>query len=134
MDRKKLENYIPTKKRINFKLKELEEKKETVNRLVASYGGEKVSSSRLAEDGTAERLVNILDNQKEIEQVLELWELEIIEVDKGIEKLDNTTYKLILEGKYKHGHSLETIADYLGYDYKYTCRLHGYALKEWDKL
>ena len=134
MDRKKLENYRWTKIKIQDRLKELEEKKENVNRLVASYGGEKVSSSRLNEDGTAERLVEILDNTKEIENILKLWNLELIEIEKSIDKIENQVYQVILYKRYVLNIPLEDIAYDIGYDYKYVCRLHGLALNEFDKI
>lgn len=134
MDRKKLENYRWTKIKIEDRLKELEEKKANVNKLVASYGGEKVSSSRLNEDGIAERLVEILDNTKEIENILSLWNLELTEIEKAIYSIEKPVYQVILYKKYVLNKSIEDIADEIGYEYKYVCRLHGLALNAFDKI
>lgn len=134
MDRKLLENYRIKKINLQDRLEELREKKKNVNRLTASYSGEKVSSSRAVEDGTAERLVVLLDNTKQVEELLKLLWIELEDIENSIFKIQDPNYQCILYKKYILNEKLEEIADELHYDYKYLCRLHGYALKEWDKL
>lgn len=134
MDRKLLENYRIKKINLQDRLEELREKKKNVNRLTASYSGEKVCSSRAVEDSTAERLVVLLDNTKQVEELLKLLWIELEDIENSIFKLQDPNYQCILYKKYIRNEKLEEIAEELHYDYKYLCRLHGYALKEWDKL
>ena len=55
----------------------------------------------------------------------EVWE----EVFNTIQKLEDGRYRQILVGRYLRGFTWERIAVAIGYSYKQTIRLHGYALK-----
>ena len=51
-----------------------------------------------------------------------------------ISRMENTTYRTILHERYFNGRSLEYIADTLHYSYYHACKLHGWALAEYDKM
>lgn len=51
-----------------------------------------------------------------------------------IHQLSDDRFIQILFKKYVELKPLTQIADELNYDYKWTCRLHGYALSEFGKL
>lgn len=43
-------------------------------------------------------------------------------------------YRFVLENMYILNKSLVTVASELGYNYKYTCRIHGIALKKFEEV
>lgn len=55
------------------------------------------------------------------------------EIIEKIQQLNDERYVQILYKRYVEFKSFELIACELKYDYKWTCRLHGYALQEFEK-
>lgn len=133
MDRTDLTSYIANKQWHLTKIKELEESKETINRLTALYGDSEGKGSRKVNDAMAERLVELEDEINEYIDELEFGKIKVI---KMLDKMDNATYRQILSDRYIEGISLKKIADkpYIKKDYKYLVNMHGEALKEFDKI
>lgn len=48
-----------------------------------------------------------------------------------LEKVEQP-YRLILEKCYIQGKTLVTVASEMDYDYKYMCKMHGFALEKFD--
>lgn len=133
MDRTDLTSYIANKQWHLTKIKELEESKETINRLTALYGDSEGKGSRKVNDAMAERLVELEDEINEYIDELKFGKIKVI---KMLDKMDNATYRQILSDRYIEGISLKKIADkpYIKKDYKYLVNMHGEALKEFDDI
>jgi len=52
----------------------------------------------------------------------------------NIRAMPNPTFRTILYKLYIVGDKLERVALDINYNYHYTCRLHGHALNEYDKI
>ena len=66
--KKELKEYKYNKILIQYKIKDLEQKKLTINKLTSTYNNSIGSSSNKIQDKFAEDLVELLDIQKEIER------------------------------------------------------------------
>lgn len=133
MKRQDLEYYLANKEWIKDRMKEIEERKEIINKLTASYGHNTGGSSAI-QDRVAEGLVDLLDKTDAYVEELKNMEIKQFELVNTLDKLDNKIYRNILYKKYILGISIEEISENLEKDYKYTCTLHGYALKEFKKI
>lgn len=135
MDRKKLEHYSLNQQYLESKIRSYKERRAAIGKLSASYEGDKVFASRKIQDKEAEELVRLMDELcGEIDKLVEEGNKEQIELFKLLDKLKNPLSKLILSKKYMDNIELDAIAKELHYSYEHTCRLHGNALAEWDKL
>ena len=134
MDRKKLENYKKEQEYRESLVRAYQRRRESINRLVASYEGERVQSSSRIEDKEAEELVKLMDLMEEEIKLLAKGTEELKLITKYLDKIDNATYRQILSMRYLEGKELLEMADELHFDYHYLCRLHGNALAEFDKL
>lgn len=133
MNRQNLIDYLDEKEWINDRIKDIEERKELLNKLTTTYSDEPKGTSAI-QDRVAEDLVKLLDETAEYEKILEELKHKQIEVEKLLEKMENKRYRNILYKKYIRGLKIEEIAVDIEQDYKYTCTLHGYALNEFDKI
>ena len=133
MERKRLENYKFMNIKIKDMIEELKERKELESGLVDVYGTEKVRSSRKVNDKMAQEIARILDDTKKDEDLILLLKKQQKEVIDAINKIDNLNYQSILFKRYILSKGLKIVAEEIGYDYKYTCTLLGYALKEFEK-
>lgn len=133
MDRTDLTSYIANKRWQLTKIKELEESKDTINRVTALYGASEGKGSRKVNDSMAERLSELLD---EINRYIDEIDEKSLDVIKMLDKMKNPTYRQILSDRYIEGVSLKKIAEkpYIKKDYKYLVNMHGEALKEFDEV
>lgn len=135
MDRKKLENYKYEQKYRDSLLQLYDMRIASINRLVASYEGERVNNSKKIMDQEAEALVKIIDEiGVEKDKVLAEGNKVFNELLRDIDRIENPRYRDILVMRYLQGKELKQIAAEKHYDYYYLARLHGDALAEFDKL
>ena len=78
-------------------------------------------------------LENLLDQYNELLNILADEQKKINEIIIEINQL-SPLHKIIITKRYIEGKNFETIASEIGYDYYNTCKLHGKALNEFDKL
>ena len=78
-------------------------------------------------------LENLIDSYDELLNILEEEQKKVNSILKQINKLD-PLYRVILTKRYLYGENFETISTEIHYDYYNTCKLHGKALNEFDKL
>lgn len=76
---------------------------------------------------------NLIDSYNELLNILAEEQRKVNETIKQINKLD-PIYRTILTKRYLYGENFETISTEIHYDYYNTCKLHGKALNEFDKL
>lgn len=133
MNRQNLIDYKVDKEWLKDRIQEIEERKKILNRLTAIYGNN-ASGSSCINDKLAEDLANLMDKTREYELTLKELEERLIEIVDMLEYLENKKYRNILFKVYIQGKDLTTVANEIKYDYTYTTKLHGYALKEFDKI
>lgn len=91
-------------------------------------------------------LENLIDSLDEMVRYFTELQRQQNEINKQLGELEDSTYRTILFYKYiyndpnktpeenKEARKLESISLIIGYNYTETCRKHGYALNEFDKL
>jgi len=133
MNRENLKNYIYEKEWIKDRIKELEERKEILNKLTATYGLNAGGSSEI-NDRVADKLAILMDKTNEYLEMLNESEKKLFDIIEALNQMNNKLYRNILYKKYILGVKMEEIAVSIEKDFKYTCTLHGYALNEFDKI
>lgn len=96
-----------------------------------AYDRDKVSSSRIGDLSDAIEAL-----EKYAERVSAKWDALIAfreEAKKQLEQIKDWRYRAVLEQRYLLGESWEQIAKGLGYEYRYTLKLHGWALAAFHK-
>lgn len=78
-------------------------------------------------------LENLIDSYNELLDILAQEQRKINKILEQINKL-KPIYKIILTKRYLYGENFEAISTEIHYDYYNTCKLHGKALNEFDKL
>lgn len=132
--RDKLIDYLNNKKFINARLEELERRREILNKLSATYS---ITTSKTApeyNDSIAEKIVNLIEITENTVRILNDMQKDLIGIEEQLQKMQNTLYRNILYSKYIEGKELNEISVEIERDYKYTIKLHGYALNEFDKM
>lgn len=76
---------------------------------------------------------NLIDKYDELLQILAVEQEKINAVLIEINKL-RPLNKAVITKRYIEGKTFETISSEIGYDYYNTCKIHGKALNEFDKL
>lgn len=81
-----------------------------------------------------ETIVKLMDLENEVNQDIdELIKLKA-EIVETINQVDDPIYQLVLQMRYIDRKTWEEVAIGLGYDTRYTMKLHGRALKEIDDI
>ena len=78
-------------------------------------------------------LENLIDSYNELLEILAKEQRKINSILGQINMLQ-PIYRTILTKRYLYGENFETISTEIGYDYYNTCKMHGKALNEFDKL
>lgn len=133
MNRQDLIDYKIDSEWLKDRIQEIEERKAILNRLTAIYSGDIKGSSK-TNDKVAEDLAELIDETSTYESTLQELEKKLVEIIEILDNMENKTYRNILFKTYIQGKNLTNVANEVKYDYVYTTRLHGYALKEFDKI
>lgn len=130
MNREDLKNYKYNQIWIKDQTEYIETQKETINRL-NSILSDMPKGSRVVYDNEAEKLAKLMDKFNELMDIV-IKEKEkqekIIEIINQIE----FPYRNILFKVYIQGKSLVKTANEMDYDYKYMCKMNGFALEKFD--
>lgn len=94
-----------TKNFLKDRLDELAERRELLNKLIATYGDTPKASSEI-QDRVAEGLATLMDKTKEYEDQLIAEQQKIDEIARIIESMNNKLYGNILYAKYIRGKNL----------------------------
>lgn len=130
-DTKQAKAYLWRVRDAERELKRLEEEYEQVKSDILhlkamEYDKDKVSNSRIGDLSDA-----IAALEGYAERIAKQWDklIALREDAKGrIEQIEDGRYRDVLVRRYLQGQSWEWIADGMGYDYRYTLKLHGMAL------
>lgn len=115
---------------IDREIKNLErERDKAFNRatsVINGSGSEKVQTSKI--NATEGKYAAYADYVAEIDKrTAELYEVKA-EILRAINKVDNSTYRLLLTLRYIRFMTWERIAEEMNYSYRQTLRIHGYSL------
>ena len=138
MNRQDLIDYKSNKIWLEERIKEVEQRKELLNKLTATYGDSTGGSSNV-NDRVAEDLVKLLDQTKEYMKMLVDMQQKQVEIENKLDELPNKNHRNILYFHYiadNNGkpYNLTETSNKVGLEYTYTVRQHGYALNEFDKI
>ena len=137
MDAKEYLNNIKTiNTKINILLEHLEDLKAQAI-TVGSSGNlqtDRVQSSLNTKDKLGDIVAKIGDLEAEINKEIDIYVDEKHSAIKLVASMDNPIYIQVLNLRYLNNKSFEEIAVNIGFSWRHTIRLHGYALQEFQKL
>lgn len=118
---------------IDFKCEQVETLRSRLTSLGSPSTGDKVQSS-LDPDKFTNTMSKIIELEEKINaDIDELVDLKRDAMD-CIEKLNNDVEKLVLYKRYFNNKSFEQISVEMGYSWRHIHRIHGNALKNFDKV
>lgn len=118
---------------INCKLEQVAELRSMLLPGAIRYDKDKVQTSHDA-DAMGDTISKVIELEEKINSDIdELVDLKSVARDK-IERMENDIEKVILYKRYFNNESFENIAVECGYSWRHIHRLHGEALKNFDKL
>ena len=118
---------------INCKLEQVAELRSMLLPGAIRYDKDKVQTSNNA-DSISDTVSKIMELEEKINaDIDELVELKSV-VRENIERMENDVEKVILYKRYFNNESFENIAVECGYSWRHIHRLHGEALKNFDKI
>ena len=118
---------------INCKLEQVAELRSMLLPSAIRYDKDKVQTSNNA-DSISDTVSKIMELEEKINaDIDELVELKSVAREK-IERMENDVEKVILYKRYFNNESFENIAVECGYSWRHIHRLHGEALKNFDKI
>lgn len=130
--KRELGAYLQDKKLLKEKEDDLEELITRATKITTELSDMPKGTPKL-EDRMAELASQIVDMKNE-----KYWQIiKMYKTKKQIEdKIDllEQPYRNILYFKYIKGKNLTEVANVIGYNYKWTCEMHGYALKKYKEL
>lgn len=135
MNRQDLMNYKNDLQYLNTKREDLIKRREALYKTTTNYG-DTFGGKKEIQDKIAEKLAIIIDEEAKLveETIVKLDKLK--SVNKILDEMENKEYRNILYFMYisEEAKNLTEVANKIGKEYKYTCRLHGKALNEFDKI
>lgn len=118
---------------IDFKCEQVENLRSRLTSLGSPSMGDKVQSS-LDPDKFTNTMSKIIELEEKINADID----ELVDLKRDamncIEKLNNDVEKLVLYKRYFNNKSFEQISVEMGYSWRHIHRIHGNALKNFDKL
>lgn len=119
--------------RINCKLEQVSVLRDLALKTTLILQDDKVQDTkqRSPMENTLVKLMSLEDEiNDDIDQLIDLKR----ELASFVSKIDNSSHRLLLELRYLGGSTWEEVATVMGYDLRWTYRLHKKALKEANKL
>ena len=129
MNRQDLKDYKFLKARIDEKLNDYEEQFARATKITANMDG--MPKAKNKPNYTLEELI---DSSNELIKLLNDDIIKQKQIIEQLNNMENEAYHTILYLRYIHNESFEEIAEKIGYSYYPTCKMHGKALNEFDKL
>lgn len=119
-------------KRIDSKLEQASSLRSLAMKVTTTFGEDKVMSNR-KQSPQEEVLVKLIDLENEINEDIDKFIDFKRKLAKEISVLENENYKLVLELRYIALMKWEDIAETMDYDLRWVYRIHGKAIKEFEK-
>lgn len=119
---------------IDSKLEQLEALKSLSMKVTSSFTKEKISGGNIEKSKMESTIVKVIDLENEINDDID----RLVDLKKDIQdtinKIDDINQQLLLELRYLSGKGWDEIASSMGYDPRTVYRIHGKALKEFEKM
>jgi hypothetical protein len=131
-NKQELKDYIYNKKWIEGRLKDIEERKSLLNKITTTLSDMPKGSPKV-QDNQVESLVKILDETKELENLLLELRKQQVDIEYKIDKVEQP-YRNILYFRYIRGYNLTEVSNEIDEEYDYTRKLHGIALIKYAKV
>lgn len=129
-----LQQAIWLDKLIDSKLEQLEKLEALSQKTTVDLSKEKVSGGDGSTSPMENVVVKIIELKKEINNDIDRLIDIKREISNIISNINDPSYQLILEMRYVNNRDWEEIAEEIGYDIRWTLKLHGRALKEVDEI
>lgn len=119
---------------IDSKLEQLEALKSLSMKVTSSFTKEKISGGNIEKSKMESTIVKVIDLENEINADID----RLINLKKNIQntinKMEDINQQLLLELRYLSRKGWDEIAALMGYDPRTVYRMHGKALKEFEKM
>ena len=119
---------------IDSKLEQLEMLKSLAMKVTSSFTKEKISGGNIEKSKMESTMVKVIDLEHEINADID----RLVDLKKDIQdtinKMDDINQQLLLELRYLSGKGWDEIAASMGYDPRTVYRIHGKALKEFERM
>lgn len=109
---------------INNKLEQQEEVRAKAERTTVDISQEKVSGGNITKSPMEDSTVKLADLSREIDDYVDRYVNLKVKIQNTISKLSDFRYILILEMRYLNNKAWDDIAMTIGYDTRYTMKLH----------
>ena len=119
---------------IDSKLEQLEMLKSLAMKVTSSFTKEKISGGNIEKSKMESTMVKVIDLEHEINADIDRLVNLKKDIQDTINKMDDINQQLLLELRYLSGKGWEEIAASMGYDPRTVYRIHGKALKEFERM
>jgi len=119
---------------IDSKLEQLATLKSLAMKVTSSYTKEKICGGNIEKSKMESTMVKVIDLENEINADID----RLVDLKKDIQDtinmMDDINQQLLLELRYLSGKGWDEIAASMGYDPRTVYRIHGKALKEFERM
>jgi DNA-directed RNA polymerase specialized sigma subunit len=119
---------------IDSKLEQLETLKSLAMKVTSSFTKEKISGGNIEKSKMESTMVKVIDLEHEINADIDRLVNLKKDIQDTINKMDDINQQLLLELRYLSGKGWDEIAASMGYDPRTVYRIHGKALKEFERM
>jgi len=119
---------------IDSKLEQLATLKSLAMKVTSSFTKEKICGGNIEKSKMESTIVKVIDLENEINADIDRLVDFKKDIQDTINKMDDINQQLLLELRYLSGKGWDEIAASMGYDPRTVYRIHGKALKEFEKM
>lgn len=119
---------------IEIKLEQLETLRSLSMKVTSSHTKDKVQSGNIEKSKMESTIVKMMDLENEINDDIDRFVDLSRDIKNTVNKMKGMNKQLLLELRYLNGKGWDEIAIIMGYDPRTVYRIHGKALKEFEKI
>ncbi len=119
---------------INNKIEQQESIRALAERVTVDFSKERVSGGSSSTSPMEDATVKLIDLSNEINEYIDRFIYLKREIQDTINGVGDMRYKLILELRYINNKSWDDVSRDIGFDKRYTMKLHGRALNEVNEI
>lgn len=123
-----LKRYTYLQREIDRKLDEIECWRSRIGKITACYSSQPAGGGSIYKGGDHDLINKVVDLQDEIYQDIVRLETVSHEIRQVIESVENDRERQLLQYRYVDGLSWEQVAVNMGYNYRHTTKMHGWAI------
>lgn len=120
--------------RINSKLEQLESLRNLAMKVTTDFSKERVSGGNTDRSPMENTIVKIIDLENEINEEIDKLVDFKTDIMETINQMKDPICQLLLEMRYIEGQTWEEVASALSYNDRTVFKIHGRALKEFEKI